>query len=167
MLEMSMSRLIQNFALVIFLLSPTWSLSETKYNQTELKLDIASSYKISGHQYTRIEPIADAKSHYKEILEKLQEKHYKRLKINDALSKLYLEAYIESLDPQKSYFLESDIVEFNQWRNLLDDFLLDSEVSPGYAMYNRFLLRAEDQLLKNLTLTLTLSPRPHLVDVHC
>ena len=147
-----MSRLIQRFALVIFLSSPTWSHSEAEYKPTELKLDKGSNHEISGHQYTRIAPIADAKRRYKEILEKLQEKHYKRLEINDALSKLYLNAYIESLDPQKSYFLESDIVEFNKWRNLLDDFLLNGEVSPGYAMYNRFLLRAEDQLLKNLTL---------------
>ncbi len=147
-----MSRLIQHFAFVIFLSSPTWSHSEAEYKPTGLNLDKGSSHETSGHQYTRIAPIADAKRRYKEILERLQEKHYKRLEINDALSELYLDAYIESLDPQKSYFLESDIVEFNKWRNLLDDFLLNGEVSPGYAIYNRFLLRAEDQLLKNLTL---------------
>ena len=148
-----MSRLISTIAFIVCSSYPAWSHGALNHAKPELKnVHTAPHYKKSDHEYTKIEPIIDAKQRYREILKKLREKHYKTLEINDAFSKLYLDAYIESLDPQKSYFLKSDIAEFNKWNAKLDDFLLDGEISPGYEMYNRFLLRAEDQLLKNLAL---------------
>ena len=148
-----MLHLIQSIAFVVYFSYSAWGLGdETNSTQIDLTVDKTPYYDTLEEKYTRIEPVIDAKERYQQILAKLQEKHYKRLEINDVFSKRYLNSYIESLDPQKSYFLQSDIVEFNKWSDLLDDLLLRGDISPGYIMYNRFLLRAEDQLLKNLTL---------------
>ena len=148
-----MLHLIQSIAFVVYFSYSAWGLGdETNSTQIDPTIDKIPYYDNLEKEYTRIEPVIDAKERYQQILAKLQEKHYKRLEINDVFSKRYLNSYIESLDPQKSYFLQSDIEEFNKWSDLLDDLLLRGDISPGYIMYNRFLLRAEDQLLKNLTL---------------
>ena len=154
-----MSRLILTVAFILCFSYPAWTHGELNYAKPELKnVDMTPHYQQQDHEYTKIKPIIDAKQRYREILEKLKDKHYKSLEINDAFSKLYLDSYIESLDPQKSYFLKSDIAEFNKWNAKLDDLLLDGEISPGYEMYNRFLRRAEDQLLKNIALLKNLMP---------
>lgn len=81
-----------------------------------------------------------------EIIEKLDKKHFVDLDLNDALSALLLDSYLEKLDPNKAFFYQSDIDEFNRYRTRLDDLLRVGDNSPGLIIYQRFRQRLEQRL---------------------
>jgi len=87
-----------------------------------------------------------------EIVDKLTTKHYRQQPMDDELSKSLLEHYVDLLDPAKSYFLQSDISEFQQWETRLDDMLKDGDLDPGFKIYNRYYQRALDRLQGNIDL---------------
>lgn len=87
-----------------------------------------------------------------EIVDKLTTKHYRQQPMDDELSKSLLDQYVDLLDPAKSYFLQSDITEFQQWETRLDDMLKDGDLNPGFNIYNRYYQRALDRLQSNIEL---------------
>ena len=87
-----------------------------------------------------------------EIVDKLTTKHYRQQPMDDELSKSLLEHYVNLLDPAKSYFLQSDISEFQQWETSLDDMLKGGDLDPGFKIYNRYYQRALDRLQGNIDL---------------
>jgi carboxyl-terminal processing protease len=74
------------------------------------------------------------------IMSRLKD-HYRRPLIDDDFSKQVLEAYLESLDGNRSYFYRKDIEEFNQYKDWLDDALKVGDVSFAFDMYNLFRTR--------------------------
>ena len=55
-----------------------------------------------------------------EIVERL-ELHYRRLKFDDALSAQVLEQYLQDLDPNRLYFTQQDVDDFQPYRDQLDN----------------------------------------------
>ena len=47
--------------------------------------------------------------------------HYKKTELDDRLSSLIFDHYLENLDQNKSYFLKQDIKEFEEYRFKIDD----------------------------------------------
>ncbi len=88
----------------------------------------------------------------REIVDKLSQDHYRKLAIDDALSGQLLDQYLTTLDGAKSYFLRTDIDEFNQWRTSLDDAVKAGDVTPAYQIFNRFLDRIQHRLQANIDL---------------
>ena len=74
----------------------------------------------------------------------LKQAHYKPADLNDEFSKSMFDSYIESLDPSKRYFLESDINEFKKYRLALDDLMLSSDLSFFDLTYNRLTKRMNE-----------------------
>ena len=72
--------------------------------------------------------------------------HYRQAPINDPVSSLMLDRYLESLDPSRSYFLASDIAEFERYRYQLDDAVASGELSPAFAIFNRFQQRSRERM---------------------
>ena len=68
----------------------------------------------------------------------LTEGHYQPQAIDDAFSKKVYTTFIESLDPSKRYFLQSDIQEFSTYETLIDDQIRGEDLSFFYLVYNRF-----------------------------
>ena len=99
-----------------------------------------------------IEKQSEQTALYREIFDRLATRHYRGQVIDDQLSKRYLEHYIDQLDSTKSYFLKSDIDEFNQWQTRLDDLAKRGDVSPGFIMFNRLRERATARLRSNIAL---------------
>jgi carboxyl-terminal processing protease len=99
-----------------------------------------------------IEKQAEQTALYREIFDRLATRHYRGQRIDDQLSKRYLEQYLDQLDPLKSYFLQSDIDEFNQWQTKLDDLAKRGDVKPGFVIFNRLRERAATQLAWNIDL---------------
>ena len=99
-----------------------------------------------------IAPESGQSALYREIIERLDARHYRAQSIDDNLSERYLDQYVEMLDSGKSYFLRSDIEEFSQWRLKLDDLAKRGDLKPGFTMFNRLRDRAIDQLNRNITL---------------
>jgi carboxyl-terminal processing protease len=57
-----------------------------------------------------------------------------------------LDRYLESLDPSRSYFLASDVAEFERYRYQLDDAVASGELSPAFAIFNRFQQRSRERM---------------------
>lgn len=72
--------------------------------------------------------------------------HYKKFDLNDSLSSVILDRYVKSLDYNKSYFLLSDIENFNKYRYELDDVIKSGDVEPFYNIFNVYLLRLRDRI---------------------
>ncbi len=89
---------------------------------------------------------------YVEIVEKLQNQHYKSAVIDDSFSKNYLMKYLENIDTNKSFLIKKDIEEFNKWQFSLDNLMRSGDITPGYEIYNRLVKRAIDQLNYNVKL---------------
>lgn len=81
-----------------------------------------------------------------DIVKKLTTHHYRDLPLDDQLSSGYLDQLLDSFDPAKSYFLAADVQEFEQFRNRIDDQLLQGRLDAGVFIYERFRQRADARL---------------------
>jgi len=72
--------------------------------------------------------------------------HYRQAPVNDPVSSLVLDRYLESLDGSRSYFLASDIAEFERYRYQLDDAISGGRLEPAFAIFNRFQLRSRERM---------------------
>jgi len=68
----------------------------------------------------------------------LDNNHYRKISLNDSLSAVILQSYIESLDNNKTYFTAADIAEFEKYKYKIDDLTKSENVSPAYDIYNVF-----------------------------
>ncbi|MEM9300916.1 MAG: carboxy terminal-processing peptidase [Pseudomonadota bacterium] len=62
--------------------------------------------------------------------------HYKKTRLDDELSSQILDRYVESLDPNRIFFLASDIRSFEAYRESLDDALNNQQLSPAFEIFN-------------------------------
>lgn len=72
--------------------------------------------------------------------------HYKRIKLNDSLSSVILDAYVNVLDNNHSYFLASDMADFEEYRYEIDDMLQDGDIDFAYDIYNVFSERFKERI---------------------
>lgn len=72
--------------------------------------------------------------------------HYRKTSLNDELSAAILDRYLETLDPNRSYFLEKDIESFEKWRTELDDALRGADLEPAFRIFNIFRDRLDDRV---------------------
>ncbi|MDQ1363580.1 MAG: carboxyl-terminal processing protease [Pseudomonadota bacterium] len=96
----------------------------------------------------KLQPLTEHNRATAEIVTRLQHWHYQRNSVflDDRLSALILDSYINELDPERSYFLQSDIDEFNKLRERMDDALKTGNMQPAFAIFNIFQLRLFDRL---------------------
>ncbi len=71
--------------------------------------------------------------------------HLSQARIDDNISSKLVDKYIKDLDPQKLYFFESDITEFNKYRKSLDDMLKQGKVDFAYVVFETFLKRVDER----------------------
>lgn len=84
------------------------------------------------------------------IVDALTRRHYLDLVLDDEVSSRVLDRYLNELDPARSYFLASDIDEFEKYRTRLDNALHAGDLMPAFAIFNRYQERAINQFEKNL-----------------
>ena len=97
-------------------------------------------------------PTARQDSLDRTIAELLSRHHYRQSPLDDALSSLVLNAYLDSLDFSRSYFLASDIAGFEQYRNTLDNALKEGDLQPAYVIFNTYLRRLAERTARIQTL---------------
>src|ERR1700744_1993417 len=85
----------------------------------------------------------------------LEEAHYRHVLIDDKMSGEIFDRYIESLDGQHSYFLASDLKDFEQWRYRFDDMIHTGDVEPGFAIFARSQQRIRERLEEALKMLAT------------
>jgi carboxyl-terminal processing protease len=85
----------------------------------------------------------------------LEEAHYSRAPIDKKMSEQVFQRYLDFLDSQRSYFLASDIAEFQAYRFKFDDMIRTGDVEPAYAIFARFQQRNRDRVQQALALLKT------------
>ena len=67
--------------------------------------------------------------------------NYKKVPIGDSLSRLIFDNYLKSLDDNRVYFFEKEVIEFKENRDLMDDQMVAGDLEPAYHMFNVYLER--------------------------
>ncbi|MCV6587828.1 MAG: carboxy terminal-processing peptidase [Marinobacterium sp.] len=85
-----------------------------------------------------------------DVVTGLQNGHYSRKTLNDQLASQLLDAYLTDLDPNRIYFTQTDLKQFDSFRHQLDDDYQQGKVNRAYEIYNRYLALAEQHLNYNI-----------------
>ncbi len=72
--------------------------------------------------------------------------HYRRAPLDDRLSSLILDRYLDAIDGGRSYFYASDIAEFEKYRYELDDAIKAGDVEPAFVIFRRYQQRSRERM---------------------
>ena len=72
--------------------------------------------------------------------------HYRRAPLDDHLSSLILDRYLDAIDGARSYFFASDIAEFEKYRYQLDDAIKTGDVEPAFVIFRRYQQRSRERM---------------------
>lgn len=92
-----------------------------------------------------LSPTSDHEDATEVIVHLMQRYHYSPVSIDDELSYQIFDRYLESLDPQKTFLLASDIKEFEQYRLKFDDALRKERLDSVFDIFKRFRVRVEER----------------------
>src|SRR5882724_1387274 len=70
--------------------------------------------------------------------EHIEHWHYRQLVLDDKISSQIFDHYLEALDPNRSYFLASDIADFERYRFRLGDAIRSGDVEPAFVIFARY-----------------------------
>ena len=97
-----------------------------------------------------------------EVVKLLSRNHYRRLTVDKQTADKVFERYLDRLDPNRSFFLQTDVNSFYPIREKLADYLESGDLKPGFKIFNlyrkraeeraRFMLKELDKGIKNLDL---------------
>ena len=104
----------------------------------------ASSF--AANSWDNLQPDRDEVIASLNVVELLKRHHYSKPPLDDKRSEIIYQSYLKLLDPARSYFLASDIAEFDKWRFQFDDFLKSGDLQPGFTIYKRYLDRIKSRL---------------------
>ena len=93
----------------------------------------------------------------------LEQGHYSRRKLDDAVSKQLLTNYLEALDYNHLFYTQKDVDGFKRkFETTLDDDILLGAAEPAQVMFNTYKKRVEDRVAKVKEL-LKQEPEPALL----
>ena len=97
-----------------------------------------------------VEPYPKLSDTARDLVDKLENRHYSKRKFDDELSSELLDNYLGSLDPTRSFLYQSDVDAFESYRYVLDDQISSGELEAGFVIFNRYQDRIEQRLAKLL-----------------
>jgi carboxyl-terminal processing protease len=92
---------------------------------------------VPEQKYTRINQV---------VTEILTRAHFRKANLNDSLSSVIFDNYLENLDNQKLYFLKSDIDKYEQYRFSFDEFLKSGKLDIPFEIYNLYKSRFNQRM---------------------
>ncbi|MDD0975603.1 carboxy terminal-processing peptidase [Pseudomonas fontis] len=101
---------------------------------------------LAANSWDKLQPDRDEVVASLNIVELLKRHHYSKPPLDDKRSVIIYDSYIKLLDPSRSYFMASDIAEFDKWKTQFDDFLKSGNLDPGFTIYKRYLDRVKSRL---------------------
>ncbi len=72
--------------------------------------------------------------------------HYTPMALDDAMSQKTFDRYVKSMDPERLFFLQSDIDQFTPARDKLDDAIKSRDLTTPFAMFNLYQRRVQERL---------------------
>ncbi|HEF4761748.1 TPA: carboxy terminal-processing peptidase [Pseudomonas putida] len=105
-----------------------------------------SSSSFAANSWDKLQPDRDEVIASLNVVELLKRHHYSKPPLDDARSVIIYDSYLKLLDPSRSYFMASDISEFDKWKTQFDDFLKSGDLNAGFTIYKRYLDRVKARL---------------------
>ncbi|WP_164488194.1 carboxy terminal-processing peptidase [Pseudomonas endophytica] len=105
-----------------------------------------SANTFAANSWDNLQPDRDEVIASLNVVELLKRHHYSKPPLDDARSEIIYDSYLKLLDPSRSYFLASDIDQFDKWKFKFDDFLKSGDLDPGFTIYKRYLDRVKSRL---------------------
>lgn len=81
-----------------------------------------------------------------EVADSLEYGHYADVTLDDAWSRRAFDRFLDVLDSQRAYLLQSDVDDFGDLRTSLDDAVTQGRLDRVYALYGRYQQRLETRL---------------------
>ncbi len=100
----------------------------------------------AANSWDKLQPDRDEVIASLNVVELLKRHHYSKPPLDDARSLIIYDSYLKLLDPSRSYFMASDIAEFDKWKTQFDDFLKSGDLNAGFTIYKRYLDRVKARL---------------------
>ncbi|WP_258097749.1 carboxy terminal-processing peptidase [Marinoscillum pacificum] len=101
---------------------------------------------LEGDTLKTLEPKPEHASETFVIVNLLNRYHYNKVTLNDSMSSVVYDNYFESLDPNKSYFLQSDLDYFEKYRYTIDDHLPEGNLDFAYQVFSIYRERSLDRM---------------------
>lgn len=90
------------------------------------------------------------------VCQMIEKEHLARAPVNDGIASKLVNLYVKELDPQKLYFLQSDIEEFNSTQTQLDDDVKAGKLDWAFMVFARYLERLDQRIeVANANITAT------------
>ena len=72
--------------------------------------------------------------------------HLSEMHVNDEIAERTYEKFVETLDPMKLFFYQSDVDEFGKEKLLIDDYVKSGKVGFAKRVFDRFLQRVQERI---------------------
>ena len=96
-----------------------------------------------------VEPLTIADKH-SEISQRvariIEDLHYAKPRIDNSLSSAILDRYLDTLDGNRLYFLQSDYTSFGRYRYELDERVRNGDLEPVFEIFNTFRTRTAERV---------------------
>lgn len=76
----------------------------------------------------------------------MESQHLSQQKLDDTISQRCMDTFLKELDPLKLFFYQSDVDEFTQNRDSLDDLIKRGDIWFAYDVFARFLARVDERI---------------------
>ncbi len=126
----SINPVIPALALIALLAAHAWSPPATSRTIEASELELSDRHRQVSRKVT-------------EFMERF---HYRRARVDNALSSAILDRYLDSLDGQRLYLLGSDVATFNQYRFELDNRVRTGDLEPVFDMFALYRERSRERL---------------------
>ncbi|WP_235908323.1 carboxy terminal-processing peptidase [Roseiconus nitratireducens] len=98
------------------------------------------------------EPTAQDRRIAKLIAQLMPRYHISMTGLDDTISERALDLYLDRFDPMKLYFLQSDVDQFRQYKDQIDDMVKQGRLELAYVIFNRFTERVDERVAMALEL---------------
>lgn len=80
------------------------------------------------------------------VAEMISKYHISQKPIDDRVSQQLLKRFLKELDPQKLYFTQADVTEFERYKTNLDDLVKAGNVDFAHQAFDRYLKRLDERV---------------------
>lgn len=126
------------FVAVIIILAANFFLADPAKNNQDQGNSTDSSRVIEPKNYFSLENQL--------VTTMLSRYHFKRFNLDDSLSSIIFEQFLENLDNSKVYFYSTDIDRLEKERYSFDDYLLEGNIQPFFDIFNLY----EERLIERM-----------------
>lgn len=120
----------------------------SKLMALSLALLLAISTAWAERKVVSLDDLTPTREHHQSalvIVKVIDKYHYKKdSTLDDSSSAQILERYLDSLDPNRSFFLASDIAAFSAYKLKLDDYLNNARIEPAFEIFRIYRKRVSE-----------------------